>query len=188
MSDEGKSRISAQDRKSRRSSISPAWRYCRIVPMLLPNLTSPPFAASLAPRERARPERGLGLERRLWRSGRRCRPPRSAAQLRGHGTGVLGLALHAPEATGAAYLAASLCPPASGGWGLAPCVSRPKKAPIRESYELRSDYVLDRTTPSTHVFGEAAQAAGSLADGDAIDLNTSPARSVQRRKRKEDHA
>jgi hypothetical protein len=46
--------------------------------------------------------------------------------------------------------------PAAGAWGLAPCVSRPKKAPIRESYELRSDYVLDRTTPSTHVFGDAA--------------------------------
>jgi hypothetical protein len=37
--------------------------------MLLPNLTSPPFAASLAPPKRARPERGLGLERRLLHSG-----------------------------------------------------------------------------------------------------------------------
>jgi hypothetical protein len=56
MSDEGKSWISAQDRKSRRSSISPAWRYCRIVRTPPPNRTSPPFAASLAPPERDRPE------------------------------------------------------------------------------------------------------------------------------------
>ena len=100
----------------------------------------------------------------LWRSGRRCRPPRSAAQLRGHGTGVLGLALHAPEATGAAYLAASLCPPASGGWGLAPASVDPKKAPIRESYELRSDYVLDRNTPSTHVLEKPLKRTRKVAE------------------------